>query len=62
MRTKCFSNRLIRGVGNLSYTVSFSAMRISLQLNRIKVDTAQSILSDYIAHEPQGFPAYTVYQ
>ena len=32
VRTKCFSRRLIRGVGNFSYTVSFSAMRISLKM------------------------------
>ena len=30
VRTKCFSSRLIRGVGNFSYTVSFSAIRINL--------------------------------
>ena len=32
--TKCFSSRLIKGVGNLSYTVSFSAIRINLQKNK----------------------------
>ena len=29
-RTKCFSSLLMSGVGNSSYTVVFSAMRISL--------------------------------
>jgi len=30
MRTKCFSRRLMSGVGNFSYTVFFSAIIISL--------------------------------
>ncbi len=31
VRTKCFSSRLISGVGNFSYTVSLSAIRINLK-------------------------------
>jgi len=31
VRTKCFSRRLMSGVGNFSYTVVFSAITISLQ-------------------------------
>ena len=30
MLTRCFSRRFIKGIGNLSYTLSFSAMRMSL--------------------------------
>jgi len=30
VRTKCFSRRLMSGVGNFSYTVFFSAITISL--------------------------------
>ncbi len=37
VRTKCFSRRLIRGVGNFSYTVSFSAIRISLFIGKQKL-------------------------
>ena len=29
--TMCFSRRFINGIGNLSYTLSFSAMRMSLE-------------------------------
>ena len=34
--TKCFSKRLISGVGNFSYTVSFSAIRINLTFQRLQ--------------------------
>ena len=38
VRTKCFSSLLINGVGNFSYTVSLSAIRMSLHNNNCYIN------------------------
>ena len=40
VRTKCFSSRLIRGVGNFSYTVALSAIKINLKIKERKSENA----------------------
>ncbi len=60
VNTKCFSSLLIKGVGNLSYTVSFSAIKINLQIEKKKISYSSLFYNTIRRHYSISYLKVTV--